>query len=478
MVGASKESDPRERPVLGPSRPDEARVLSLNQERLWYLDQLAPGSPVYNVPFVSRLSGAVDADLLERALNEVVKRHEVLRTVILPVRGTPRPFLLKRWALTLRQVDLRSWPESERAEEAARHVAHLAAEPFDLMRDVMLRCALIRSTDRQYIFAHSAPHLAFEGSSTTVLYAELRAIYSAFLHGQPSPLPALSVQYADFARWQRSLLTGERFEMLTRYWRRQLADAPNMQLPLDFPRPGIFTPQGKRHYFSVPPELLTRASQWFKEAGVSRYCGLLAVFGALLFCYTGSRDLCVGSPFGPRCEGTEHLIGFFVNTVVVRTVLSGEMSFGEVLAQVATTVREAVAHVDLTFDKVVAAVQPPRDTSRTPLFQVNFRAPKQPYPCLDLEGVQAAPAEYLDNGTAKFDLALEIDSTHGDACYFEYCTGLFKEASIVEAVADYQQLLAALIEMPATPLKQFPAVQDVARTRASRTVGLYNPDCS
>jgi condensation domain-containing protein len=447
--------------VVHARQPDDPRVLSFGQERLWYLNQLAPDSPVYNLPFHSRLHGNLHIQALRLALDEVIGRHEVLRTVIVAPGGRPRPLLLKKWAVEFKQIDLLHLSIPEREKEADRLLREEGARPFDFARDLMLRVAVIRMGDEDYIFLHNTPHAVFDGGSFAPFYNDLGTLYDAFLARRPPLLPHLRVQYADYALWQRRFLTGERLDALMRFWKAQLTGAPNVKLPVDFPRPGIQSGRGKRHFFSMPPNLSSAATRFFRESGTTAYRGLLATFNVFLHCYTGQTDISVGSPFGGRRVGTEDVIGFFVNTVVLRTDLSGNPTFREVMSRVARVVREGLDHSDLTFNKLVEAVQPPRDPSRTPLFQVNFRAPKQPFPCLSLKGLAADYPKYVDNGTTKFDLSLEIESSAGEACYFEYSSDLFREQTIVQLVNDFKRLLSALIEKPETPLNELVALTDI-----------------
>jgi hypothetical protein len=468
MSGAAGKSKPEFEFVVQPRRPNEPRVLSLGQQRLWYLDQLAPQHPAYNVPYASRLRGTLDADALQKVLDAVVGRHEVLRTVILAPRGTPVPLLLKKWSVELKQVDLRDLPESEREAEAGRVLKQECARPFNLARDLMLRAVVIRVSELEHIFLHIAAHMAFEGGSVGVFYRDLACFYNALLSGRPAELPTLSLQYCDYALWQRRYLQGQRLESLSKYWKQQLTGAPLVNLPLDFPRPAIHTMRGSRHFFVMPLELLAAANSFFRDSGTTPYRGLCAAFNVFLHCYTGQTDISLGSPFGSRCSGVEDIIGFFVNTVVLRTNLSGDPTFRELMKRVDDVVRGAIEHADLTFDKLVEAVQPPRDSSRTPLFQVNFRAPKQPYPSLQLRGLTAEPAQYIDNSTSKFDLALEIESSRGEACYVEYCVDLFKEETIVEMVEDFQNVLRCLIAEPDISLGKLPLLKEITQRIRNR----------
>ena len=466
----SAKRPPSEVPTVPPRGANEARVLSLGQQRLWYLAQLAPNSGVYNVPYSSRIRGPLNIEAFEKALNSIVDRHEVLRTVILAPGGKPVPLLLPKWALRLKVADLRHLPEDEREAEAQRVLHGESSRPFNFARDLMLRCTLIRRSDEDYTFLHVAPHMAFEGSSVTVLFRDLSTFYSAFLDGTPPLLPAMRAQYCDFALWQQNLLQGERLEILSRFWRDRLSGAPLINLPVDLPRPAIHTMRGTRRFFALPSDLVAAYQRIFLEIGTTPYRGLGAAFNTFLYVYTGQTDFSVGSPFFPRCTGIEDMIGFFVNTVVVRSDLSGNPTFRELLKRSDGVVRDAIKHSDLTFDKLVEAVRPARDTSRGPLFQVNYRAPKEVWPTLELKGLTAERPRYLDNGTSKFDLALEIESSCGEACYFEYCVDLWKEETIDQMIIDFQTLLRALICQLDTPLDAVPEVVVIASRVRKRRV--------
>jgi aspartate racemase len=376
--------------------------------------------------------------------------------------GRPVPVLLKKWSFKLNHVDLRHLPPKDREAEADRFLLEETARPFNLARDLMLRGTLLRMDDDDYIFLHITPHTAFEVGSVAILYRDLAAFYEGFLDGKPANLPELPIQYSDFADWQRKQLTPERLEVLRDFWKSQLEGAPLISLPLDYPRPAVHTMRGARHFWTTPPDLLAATHALFRESGTTPYRGLCAVFNVFLHCYTGQTDFSVGSPFAPRCAGAEGLIGFFVNTVVLRTDLSGNPTFRELMKRVDSVVRGAIQHSDLTFDKIVEVVRPLRDPSRHPLFQVNFRSPKSPYNALQLRGISAERARDLSNGTAKFDLALEMESSCGEACYFEYCADLFKKETIDQIVTDFKALLRGLISRPDVPLEDLPEVREIS----------------
>lgn len=435
-------------------------VLSFAQEGLWYLDQLTPNSSAYNVAYRSRLTGPLDIATFENSIHSVVERHKPLRTLFVISAGKPVPFPLKKSRAVLRHIDLRFLPNGQREEEARRLVQEEASRPFNLARDSMFRPSLFRLAEEEFLFVHVAPHIVFEGGSVPVLYRDLSAFYNG------ASLPELTVEYSDFALWQRQYLTGERLEPLARFWKQQLEGAPPVDLPTDFPRPPIYSTEGTRHYFSMPPDLLRSAVQFFRDTKTTAYRGLYSAFNVFLYSYLGLTDLCVSSPFAPlnpRWPQLQNLIGYFVNTVALRTRFSATCTFRELLKLVDLVLWEAVTHSDLTFGKVVEAVQPPRDPSRPTLTQVNFRAPKQPHPALQLNEIQAERAKYIDTGSAKFDLALEIESSTGEDCYFEYCTALFSEDTILRMKQDYFNLLAALIATPGMPLCEVATSQGLNR---------------
>ena len=430
---------------------------------MWYLHRLAPHSPVYNVPFLSRLCGRLDTIALQKTLNALVERQEVLRTVFLASRGTPVPFVVKKRIPDLKQVDLRHLPEAQRELEARRLARQEAERPFNLTRDPMLRSFLFRLSDEEHMFLFVTHHIVFELGSLAVLHRDLSSFYNAFVLGKVPQLPELTFQESEFALWQRRTLQGERLEALSKYWKQQLSGAPMVQLPLDYPRPRSHTHRGTRRFFDISAMLPSAASAFFRSAGTTPYRGLLAAFNIFLHCYSGLTDISVGSPFASRCSGIENTIGFFANTLVLRTDIGGDPTFRGVVRNVDRVVLRAIANSDLSFEKIVEAVQPSRDPSRTPLFQISFRSRTQPYASLQLHGVSSAAPEFLDNGTAKFDLALELESSTGKACFIEYCTDLFKEHTIIQMENDFQNLLRELIAEPDARLSKLKVAAEIGQ---------------
>jgi hypothetical protein len=455
-----------QRPVTGQLQghpPGQGYRLSFGPESLWYLDKFTAHGPVYNVPFLSRLSGRLDTLAFERALNALVERQAVLRTVFLASGGAPIALVLRKRTVDLKQVDLRHLPESQREIEARRLAKQEAARRFDLSRDPMLRAFLFRLGDEEFFFLFVTHHIVFELGSLAILHRDLSCFYNAFVTRQPPELQPLTFQDSDFSVWQRSNLQGDRLERLNQYWKQELNGAPLVDLPLDFPRPRVQTHRGVRHFFNMWPDLCSRSIAFFREIGTTPYRGLLAAFYVFLHAYSEVTDICVGSPFASRCPGIENTVGFFANTLVLRADLSGKPTFRELVKRVDRVAVRTIAHSDLSFAKIVEAVQPSRDLSRTPLFQVSFRGRTQPYARLQLKGLVADQPEFTDNGTAKFDLALELEATTGKACFVEYCTDLFKEQTIVQMETGFQNLLRELITRPDGRLSDLRVVAEISQ---------------
>jgi hypothetical protein len=441
--------------------PGEPRVTAFSQDLLWYVAQVAPQNPAYNGPLLCKLHGPLDAAAFERALSALVDRHDVLRTVFVAPGGTPKPLVVKKRPANIRQVDLRQLPAAEREVEARRLAKLYSAEPFNLARDPMFRFFLFQLGEEDFLFLCVVHHIVFEGGSIAILCRDLAAFYNSFLSGGSPELPELHIDYGDFAAWQRRTLQGERLEALNQYWKKRLAGAPVVNLPLDFPRPAVHTMRGAKHFFVIPPRLLASGEAFFRNNGTTPYRALCSAFHVFLRCYSGLNDISVGTPCAPRCRGIEDLIGFFVNTVVLRVDSSDDPTFRRLIRKVDAALHGAISHSDLPFSKIVEAVQPVRDVSRTPLFQINFRAPHEPYPRVRLTGVSTGPIEIVDNGTSKFDLAMEVGQFAGEANYIEYCSDLFREETILQIEQDFLAVLGELVQQPDVPLSQLAIVQEI-----------------
>jgi amino acid adenylation domain-containing protein len=435
-------------PLVRVSR-DGPLPASFAQQRLWFLDQLEPGLASYNIPAAVRLQGQLDISALEQALNEVVRRHEVLRTTLIAERGIPRPVIAEKLDLPLIVVDISALPQNERESEALRRVYEEAARPFDLARGPLLRAALVRLSEREHVAILTMHHAISDGWSIGVLIRELSALYGSFLHGEASPLAELPIQYADYAAWQRSWLEDEGVEDQLAYWKGQLAGVPHLDLPTDRPRPPVASHRGGQRSATLPRATLEGVRALGRAEGATLYITFLAAFQVLLHRYTSQEDIAVGSPIAgrnrPELEG---LIGFFVNTLVLRGDLSGDPSFRELLRGMRRTAIAAYRHQDVPFEKLVSIIHSDRDSSRTPLFQVMFALQNVPNPALQAPALLVTPLE-LTSGTSKFDLTLfATEIADGLRLNLEYSTDLFDAASADRMLAHFQMLLQEIVANP------------------------------
>ncbi len=452
-------------PALGRVPRDRDLPLSFAQKRLWFLDRLEPGCAFYNVPAALRLRGGLDADALRRALNEIVGRHETLRTSIKTVMGEPVQVIAEVIELALPVVDLRALPAGEREAEALRLARDDARTPFDLERGPLVRASLLRLAADDHVLLLMTHHIVSDGWSMNVFLRELAHFYGAFSEGRSSCLPRPEVQYADFAAWQTRWLQGEVLREQIEYWKGRLAGAPVvLELPADRLRPPVQTYRGARRTFDLPKDLGAALRDLGRREGVTLFMTLLAGFQSLLFRYTGQEQMLVGSPIAGRNRiETEGLIGFFVNTLVLRGDLSGDPSFRELLARTREAALGAYAHQDLPFEKLVEAVQPERDLGRAPLFQVMFAL--QP-PSADVPDLPGLTMEFmdLDSGTSQFDLTLSItDDGEGLLGSFEYSTDLFDEARIGRMADHLETILRGVAADPGLRVSRLPLLPKAER---------------
>ncbi|HKH43411.1 MAG TPA: amino acid adenylation domain-containing protein, partial [Thermoanaerobaculia bacterium] len=418
-------------PAIVPVPRTGALRLSFAQQRLWFLDRLEPDSPAYNIPVALRVEGRLRVDVLARALSEVMRRHEALRTTFGEVDGEPVQVIAAAGALSLPVVDLAGLPQALREAEASRRIGEEALRPFDLAQGPLLRAALLRLDAEEHAALLTLHHIVSDGWSRSVLVEEIGALYAAFLdeglEDGPSPLPELPVQYADYAEWQRSWLSGEVLEAELGYWRGRLAGLPpRLELPTDRPRPAVQTHRGAAQAVALSPELSARLSALGRREGATPFMTLLAGWQALLGRYAGSEDLAVGTPIaGRNREETEKLIGFFVNTLVLRGDLSGGPSFQELLGRVRQASLEAHEHQEIPFERLVEELAPERSLSNSPLFQVLFVLQNVPRRALDLPGLRLSPLG-AEVEVAKFDLSLGLMEEGGQVFgSLSYNTDLF-----------------------------------------------------
>ncbi|HEX4499474.1 MAG TPA: condensation domain-containing protein, partial [Thermoanaerobaculia bacterium] len=456
-------------PPLVPVPREGALPLSFAQARLWFIDQLDPGSPLYNVPAALRVAGPLDATVLARALSEIVRRHEALRTIFMesdaPPQGGPVQVIQPAEPFRLSRVDLSAMPEMERETQLLALIREEADRPFDLARGPLLRALLVRLAEGDHAVLLTLHHIASDGWSLGLLVREIAALYPAFAAGRPSPLPELPVQYADFAVWQRSWLCGEVLEGEINWWRGHLAGLPPLlELPTDRPRPAAQSFRGATRPVWLPAGLIRKMEALSRQEGATLFMVLLAGFQALLSRLSEQDDLAVGSPIAGRNRvETEGLIGFFVNTLVLRGDLTGDPTFRELLGRVRETALAAYLHQDVPFEKLVEELAPERSLVHAPLFQTVLVLQNAPVETLEIEALSLRPVD-MPSPTAKFDLTLNLSEHDGGLLGFvEYATDLFDATTIDRLVASFERLLAAAMAGPELRTGELPILGDAER---------------
>jgi amino acid adenylation domain-containing protein len=438
--------------------------LSFAQQRLWFLDQLVPNNSFYNIPVALRLKGRLDVESLQRTFDEIVRRHESLRTRFGSVEGRPVQIISSEQEMNLKLVDLSSFSSAEREQKALRLASEEANRPFNLAEGPLLRVTLLKIEEQEHIAVLVMHHIVSDGWSMGVLVNEIAALYEAFSTGSPSPLPELKIQYADFACWQREWLQGETLANQLSYWKKQLSDITPFELPTDRPRPSMKSYKGASQTITLSKELSEALKKLSRQEGATLFMTLLAAFQVLLYRYTGQTDISTGSVIANRNRAEiENLIGFFVNTLVMRADLSGDPDFKELLGQVKEVTLGAYAHQDIPFEKIVEELQPERDTSRAPLFQVMFQLQNTPAGELELPGLTLSPLD-IDIVTAKFDLSFSVMETeHGLTCLMIYNTDLFNADTISRMLGHYESLLKSIIAEPEQKISRLSLLTEAER---------------
>jgi amino acid adenylation domain-containing protein len=416
---------------------------------LWFIDRLAPGNAGYNMSAAIRLLGRLDVAALRASLSEIVNRHESLRTTIGSVGGEPVQRVSPPLGIALPAVDLRPPREEERRSEVRRLATEQALRPFDLETGPVLRAVLLRLGGVEHVLLLTMHHIASDGWSVGVLLRELQALYGAHRAGRPSPLPELPVQYADFALWQREALRGAALHTHLAFWRQRLADLPLLDLPTDHPRSMAARFSGAAERRLISKELRARLNALGRREGATLFMTLLSAFKVLLHRYSSQEDVVVGSPVANRSRPeTEDLIGFFVNMLVMRTDLTGDPGFSEVLRRVRETALSAYDHQDLPFEKLVDELQPERDMSRNPLFQVSFALQNAPMGSLELPQLTAVLEEPEVRAT-RFDLELHAwEGEEGLSSVVFYSTDLFRRTTIARLLGHWESLLTSIVTDP------------------------------
>ena len=444
--------------------------LSFGQERLWFLDQLMPGTPLFNLNQAHRFSMSLVPQVLERSLNEVVRRHEILRTTFHVLGGEPVQAVARESRIRLPVIDLSTFPEHLREKEASRLATEEARLPFDLARGPLLRTKLLRLAKDRWIFLVTMHHIIADGWSLVVFWRELGAIWRAYGEGQSSPLPEPALQYGDFATWQRGCLTGSVLQRQISYWRQQLVGVNPLELPADRPRSKLQTSSGALYDFSLSASLVSSLQELSRRSGTTLFMTLLAAFQALLYRYTGETDVAVGTYVAGRNRAElEHLLGFFLNTITLRVNLSGNPSFATLLARVKDTTLDAYTHQDVPFAKIVQELQPHRDLNWNPFFQIVFQMLNLP-PVSKHAEVVDAPEIPVQRGTAIFDLTFTLwESGKILKGHVEYNTDIFNADTIARYLAHYKTLLESVAANPEQNISTLPLITNVERRLAIRS---------
>ena len=424
---------------------------SIDQERLWFIDQLQPGNTAYNIFNASRIRGSLNIPIMERVINELIQRHEVLRTTLKSVDGLPVQVIAPALKITLEPVSLEHLPEAKRYDEAVRLTTEEFARSFDLENGPLVRVGLLRLGPDDFVLQVNMQHAITDRWSFAVFEKELAVLYQAFATGHPSPLPELPIQFADYAVWQRERMNGDEYKKDLEYWRKQLAGAPFvLDFPTDFPRPPIQNFRGARVYVSYPKSLLDGLKELSRREGVTMFMTLMAAFKTLIYRYTNQHDVLISTPIGTRLRPeTESLVGYLLNLLIVRTDLSGDPTFRELLKREQDACVGAFAHQEVPFGKLVQELKPVQDPSRNPIAQVAF---------LYLDFPEATAMQFLgltanhidiDNGASRFDITLAMTETpEGFTVSIEYIRDIFEHERMERMAQHLKVLLASIIANP------------------------------
>jgi amino acid adenylation domain-containing protein len=432
--------------------------LSFAQQRLWFLDQLEPGSPFYNLPHPVRLKGKLDATVLEASLNHVAQRHESLRTTFHEENGKPVQRVAENPGLKIPVTDLTYLPDLEQENQAHKLASEEARRPFDLQRGPLLRARLLRLGPEDQLLLLTMHHIVSDGWSLDIFVRETAVFYEALLAGQDPALQPLRIQYADYAIWQHEQIEGAFLKQELQYWRRKLGGiiAP-LQVPADYPRPAIQKYRGAQCHLELTREFIERVTVLARNNDVTLFMFLLAVYKLLLHRYSGQENITIGSPIASRTRPEiEGLIGYFANTLALRSDLSGDPTVEELLHRVRETALDAYANQDIPFEKLLEDLQLPRDPSRQPVFQAVFALQNLPSSGYTLPNLTMTPVD-IDTGTSKFDLTLIAqESTTGFSCTLEYNTDLFSHSTASRLLDHFHNLLNGAVENPKDHISEIP----------------------
>nr|QEO74352.1 condensation domain-containing protein [uncultured bacterium] len=461
-----KGQSPANASAIARPRRDADTPLSVDQERLWLMDQLEPGGHAYHINWASRISGPLDVKVLERCFGEIIRRHEVLRTTFPSENGIPHQRVGPARPFTLPFTDLSVLPDPEREGELLRRIVTSANRPFNLSEGPLMRVELFRLGGQEHAMILTLHHIITDGWSMGVFRREMAALYDAFHAGRPSPLKELPIQFADFAAWQREWLRGEECQKQLAYWKRRLAGAPSAtELPTDRPRRPLQTYRGRKQTWRPPQELWKSFKALCQREGVTTFIGALTLFNVLLHRHTGQDDISVGFPSASRTRPeTQGLIGYLLNMLVMRTDLSGDPTVRELLGRVREVAVGAYAHSELPYGRLVEEMAKERDTNRNPLFQICFIiADFQDSTPEGASTISMRPIEF-EGDTAKFDLTLALnDSPHSPSFIAEYNTDLFDDTTITRLLEHLHVLLEGVVAAPERRVSALPLLGEDER---------------
>ncbi len=431
---------------------------SVDQERLWFIEQLQPGNTAYNIFNASRIRGSLNVPIMERVINELIQRHEVLRTTFKSVDGIPMQVIAPELKITLDPISLEHLPEEARYDEALRLTTEEFARPFDMEKGPLVRVGLLRLAEDDFVLQVNMQHAITDRWSFAVFEKELAVLYQAFATGQPSPLPDLPIQFADYAIWQRERMNGDEYKKDLEYWLRQLGTEVVLDFPTDFPRPPIQNFQGARVYVAYPRSVLDGLKELSRREGVTMFMTLMAAFKTLIYRYTNQHDILISTPIGTRLRPeTENLVGYLLNLIIVRTNLSGNPTFRELLKREQDACVGAFTHQEVPFGKLVQELKPKQDPSRNPIAQVAFLYLDFPEAtAMQFLGLTASNID-IDNGASRFDITLAMTETpEGFRISIEYIRDIFEHGRMERMAQHLQVLLEGIIADPDARLSDLP----------------------
>ena len=457
----ASESTPR-RPPIERIRGSEKLPLSFSQERLWFLDQIIEGQPIHNIPIALRIKGSLKTDIMEKSLQTIVQRHESLRTTFHSEGGDPYIKVAPSLKLRILKKDLSNHPKTEQESEAQRLASEEAQKPFDLEAGPLIRMTLLKLDESEHILLLTMHHIVSDAWSLNIFFHEFVAIYSTLSKGKPVPLPELPVQYSDFAFWQKNWLQGDVLKNLALYWKNRLKNIPTMSLPITRSRPKVRTFRGCSFHFSLSKSLSRRLKALSEDKNVTLFMTLLAAFKALLYRYTRQEDIAIGTPVAGRNMGEiKGLIGCFINVLVLRTDLSGDPGFCELLNRVREEALAAYSHQDLPFDRIVEIMQPKREWNRDPLFQVMFALQDADFQSVKIPGDLSLSEFSFPREIAQYDLTLFMSESQKKLRgMIEYNTDLFDRRTIERMGRCFVRILEGAVDDPEAKLSDLPLMNE------------------